>query len=121
MGTFARDLRHGVRQLFHNPGFAAAAIGSLALGIGLNVTIFSVVNAVLLRGLALLGWSDHRVVRDGLDFLLRQQSPSGAFGYPAVDDPQQRASMQRRWTQSCVVALATLVALGSGLAADHMP
>lgn len=50
MGTFARDLRQGVRQLFQSPGFAAAAIGSLALGIGLNVTIFSVVNAVLLRG-----------------------------------------------------------------------
>jgi predicted permease len=50
MGTFARDLRQGVRQLWQSPGFAAAAIGSLALGIGLNVTIFSVVNAVLLRG-----------------------------------------------------------------------
>ena len=50
MGTFARDLRLGIRQLFQSPGFAAAAIGSLALGIGLNVTIFSVVNAVLLRG-----------------------------------------------------------------------
>jgi predicted permease len=50
MGTLARDLRHGVRQLFQSPAFAAAAIGSLALGIGLNVTIFSVVNAVLIRG-----------------------------------------------------------------------
>jgi predicted permease len=52
MGTLARDLRHGVRQLLQSPAFAAAAIGSLALGIGLNVTIFSVVNAVLLRGQA---------------------------------------------------------------------
>jgi predicted permease len=50
MGTFARDLRQGLRQLLQSPGFSAAAIGSLALGIGLNVTIFSVVNAVLLRG-----------------------------------------------------------------------
>ena len=48
-GDFARDLRHGIRQLVHHPAFAAAAIGSLALGIGLNVTIFSIVNAVLLR------------------------------------------------------------------------
>ena len=52
MGTLARDLKHGVRQLFQSPAFAAAAIGSLALGIGLNVTIFSVVNAVLLRSQA---------------------------------------------------------------------
>jgi predicted permease len=50
MGTFLRDLRFGIRQLLQRPGFAAVAIGSLALGIGLNVTIFSVVNGVLLRG-----------------------------------------------------------------------
>ena len=53
MGVFLRDLRYGVRQLVQRPGFAAVAIGSLALGIGLNVTIFSVVNGVLLRGQAL--------------------------------------------------------------------
>lgn len=50
MGDFLSDLRYGVRQLFQRPGFAAVAIGSLALGIGLNVTIFSVVNGVLFRG-----------------------------------------------------------------------
>jgi predicted permease len=51
--SIGRDVRHGVRQLLQRPAFAAAAIGSLALGIGLNVTIFSVVNAVLLRGIPL--------------------------------------------------------------------
>lgn len=50
MGTFLQDLKHGVRHLITQPVVAAAAIGSLALGIGLNVAIFSVVNAVLLRG-----------------------------------------------------------------------
>ena len=49
MTAFARDLRHGVRQLLRRPAFACAAIGSLALGIGLTTTLFSVVNAVLLR------------------------------------------------------------------------
>lgn len=49
MGALVSDLKYGVRQLWRNPGFAAVAIGSLALGIGLNVTIFSVVNGVLLR------------------------------------------------------------------------
>ncbi len=50
METLIRDLRHGVRQLIDHPLFAAAAVGSLALGIGLNVSIFSLVDAVLLRG-----------------------------------------------------------------------
>ena len=53
MNTLVRDLRHGVRQLGHRPGFAAAAIASLGLGIGLNVALFSVVNAVLLRDTAI--------------------------------------------------------------------
>ena len=48
--AFFRDFRHGVRQLVRQPGFAAAAVASLALGIGLNTTLFSVVNGVLLRG-----------------------------------------------------------------------
>ena len=49
MDSFARDLQHGARHLIRKPGFSAAAIASLALGIGLNTTLFSVVNAVLLR------------------------------------------------------------------------
>jgi hypothetical protein len=53
MNTLLRDLRHGVRQLEHRPGFAVAAIASLALGIGLNVSLCSVVNAVLLRDSAI--------------------------------------------------------------------
>jgi putative ABC transport system permease protein len=48
--TFTRDLRLGARQLVRQPAFAAAAVLSLALGIGLNTTLFSIVNAVLLRG-----------------------------------------------------------------------
>ena len=49
MREFLRDLRFGTRQLLQRPGFSAAAIASLALGLGLNTTLFSIVNAVLLR------------------------------------------------------------------------
>ncbi|GAB7028829.1 hypothetical protein AB0G35_28465 [Streptomyces sp. NPDC021749] len=72
--------------------------------------------AGIVRDSARAGRAQHRVTRDAVALLLAQQSPSGAFGRPASDDPALRARTMLSWTQSVVTALATVhTACGTAL------
>jgi hypothetical protein len=69
-----RDLQYSVRQLRKNPGFATVVVISLALGIGANTAIFTLVNAVLLRSLPV-------AEPEQLHFVIRYQPTGTSRGY----------------------------------------
>ena len=96
-----QDIRYGLRMLLRNPGFAAVVILTLALGMGMNTAVFSVVHTVLLRPLAcphperlvwIAGYDANikRDVADSPDFVYWRQHARSFTGMAAYG-PQQAA------------------------------
>lgn len=91
LDMFAQDVRYGLRMLRRRRGFAAVAIGTLALGIGATTTMFSAVHAVLLERLPYP--AAERLVRlTGLDTRQGQRKP-GNLSVPDVRDFQRRTQL----------------------------
>ena len=90
MTTLFQDMRYGLRLLLKSPGFTIVAVLSLALGVGANTAIFSIVNAVLLRSLPF----SHP---DRLVKIVANNQGVGAqdigFSVPELDDLRTRAGV----------------------------
>lgn len=81
MNAFLQDVRYGLRMLAKNPGFTLVAALTLALGIGANTAIFSVVNALYLRPFPVENPDELVSV-----FVRGERSPFGTFSYPDYAD-----------------------------------
>ncbi len=91
MQTLLQDLRHGFRTLWKSPGFTAVAVTTLALGIGANTAMFSVINSVLFHSLPFRDSSHVMVV-----WKTMSNGDRNAFSTPAFLEMRQQGDLLAR-------------------------
>src|SRR5258708_26968574 len=99
MDALLRDIRHAVRNFARTPGFAIVTILTLALGIGANTAIFSVVNAIILRPL--------RYPQPGRLIFISSQFPQMGFDQFWISPPEFLEFQERTRAFTSVGAFTT--------------
>ena len=92
MNKLKQDIRYALRQLLHSKGFAAVAILTLALGIGANTAIFSVIDSILLEPLPF----------PRQDRLMQLSAGTDYYNYPKgwIREYQRRAVMKSSFSST---------------------
>jgi len=102
METFMQDLRYALRGIRRNPGFALVCILTLALGIGANTAMFTIINAVLLRPVPGVANPNELVIFERL----QKNNPDFSFGYPDYLDYRNQNQSFAGIAARCRAALA---------------
>jgi len=139
MRTLWQDIKYGLRMLAKNPGFTAVAVVSLALGIGANTAIFSLINGVLLKSLPVHNPHELRVINWAcFEYSLSNfsgsttrisgsttrsksgQSYSGSFPYPTYCDFRDQAAGFSEVFAFSELGNMTVIANGMAFTADGL-
>ncbi|MBV8856411.1 MAG: ABC transporter permease [Acidobacteria bacterium] len=107
MRNFWKDVKYGARSLWKSPGFTAVAVLAVALGVGANTAIFSVVNAVLLRALPYENSERLLALYAGRG----PNAPAGPLSYPDLLD--YRAAQSLEYVAG-YQGVGTVMSLGQG-------